>query len=260
MRPALHLRAGPKRLLLRIGRDAQAEERFAPRTRQSGHVDGVGSGLRSACAAARAVAPVVRMSSTSKMSFPATAAGALTENAPRTFSRRMRGVSPAWLSVARSRISALGASVSRHAGWLSAEKSQRLSRQRPRLVEAALRVLGAVQRHRNHQHFAGRLAGKLRNRLSQHSAQPARGRMQPVIFERVDRALHAAPIGAIRNRAHKRRRRKPAGAAEVRIAGAVERVAAAGTRVAARGRNFGPADITNWHGRELRQEGAAKST
>jgi len=74
--------------------------------------------LTSARDAARAVAPVVRMSSMSRMCFIATAAGSETEKAPRTFNRRWRGVSPAWLSVARSRISVVDASVSRHSGWL----------------------------------------------------------------------------------------------------------------------------------------------
>ena len=68
-------------------------------------------------AAARAVAPVVRMSSTSRMCFPATAAGSKTVKAPRTFNRRCLGVRPAWLWVARSRINVLEASVSRHSGW-----------------------------------------------------------------------------------------------------------------------------------------------
>jgi len=67
-------------------------------------------------AAALAVAPVVKMSSTSSTCRMATAAGSVTVNAPRTFRRRCRGVSPAWLSVARSRISVLEASCNRQAG------------------------------------------------------------------------------------------------------------------------------------------------
>ncbi len=68
-------------------------------------------------AAARAVAPVVRMSSIKRTCLPKTAAGSDTPNAPRTFKRRCRGVSPAWLSVSRKRISVLGASARRHAVW-----------------------------------------------------------------------------------------------------------------------------------------------
>ena len=67
----------------------------------------------------RAVAPVVKMSSTSKMSRPRTASASLTWNAPRTFNLRCRGVRLAWASVARNRINAAGAIVSRHSGSLA---------------------------------------------------------------------------------------------------------------------------------------------
>jgi hypothetical protein len=56
------------------------------------------------------------MSSMIRMCFIVTADGSETTNAPRTFRRRWRGVNPAWLSVARSRISVLDASRSRHSG------------------------------------------------------------------------------------------------------------------------------------------------
>ena len=127
----------------------------------------------SAWAAARAVAPVVKMSSMSKTCFTVTAAGSETVKAPRTFRRRWRGVRPAWLSVARSRISVLEASVSRHSRMALAQECQRVSGQRPRLVEAALGILRPVQRHGNHQHLRRSLAGQLGNRLGQHPAQPA---------------------------------------------------------------------------------------
>ena len=85
-----------------------------------------------ACAAARAVAPVVRMSSINKMCFASTAAGSETEKAARTFKRRWRGVRPAWLPVERWRIKVLDASVSRHCGcdrrtdlsaWVASERA-----------------------------------------------------------------------------------------------------------------------------------------
>ena len=84
--------------------------------------------------------------------------GSETANAPRTLSRRMRGPSPAWLSVARNRISVLEASVSRHSGWLLASELQRLEGQRPRLVKATLQHISTVQRNRNHQHLGRGLA------------------------------------------------------------------------------------------------------
>ncbi len=74
--------------------------------------------LTSAWDAARAVAPVVRMSSIIRTCRPETALEWETRNAPRTFKRRCRGVSPVWLSVARRRINVSGASVSRHLGWV----------------------------------------------------------------------------------------------------------------------------------------------
>ena len=111
-------------------------------------------------------------------------------------------------------MSALGASVSRHCGWLLRRNLKRLGGKRARLVESALRVLGAVQRHGNHEQIGGSLAGELRDRVGQHLPKPLRGRMQAAVFERVNGLTHVALIEAVGNGADKWRRRQAAGAAK----------------------------------------------
>ena len=171
----------------------------------------------SACAAARAVAPVVRMSSISRTCLPVTAAGSETVKAPRTFRRRWRGVSPAWLSVARRRISVLGASVSRHSGCDLAQRTRARARPGPGLVESALACAwsGAAAREPPASRPAPRRqAGRWRGPAI--APKPAGGGMQPVVLEGMDGGLHAALVESVRDRAHKGRRRQAAGAAEMR--------------------------------------------
>jgi hypothetical protein len=156
--------------------------------------------LSKVCAAARAVAPVVRMSSTSKMCCAVTFDGSETENAPRTLIRLWRGARPAWLPVARRRMSVLGASASRHCGWLCAKEFERLNGKRARLIESALRVLGAVQRHGDYEHFSGRFAGQLSDGAGQQAAELARGGVQAVVFESVDGLTHPAFVDAVARR------------------------------------------------------------
>jgi hypothetical protein len=83
--------------------------------------------LSSACAAARAVAPVVRMSSTSSTCLPVTACASETVNAPRRLTRLSCGSRPAWLSVARRRIRVFDARCSRHAGCVLRSSPNALS-------------------------------------------------------------------------------------------------------------------------------------
>ena len=197
--------------------------------------------------------------------FRVTAAGSETVNAPRTFCRRWRGVRPAWLSVARSRISVLDASVSRHSGCVLPSDSSAAIGQRASLVETALGKFCPVQRHRNHQHLLRRLGCQLGNCLSQHPAQPTGRRVQPVVLERVNGRLHPVPVRPVGHRPHKRRRRQPAGPAQsaARRTGQhrrVQRVAAASTQFSAPGGKLRPANITDGHRGEMRQRGAAEST
>jgi len=86
--------------------------------------------------------------------------------------------------------------------------------ERTRLIEPALRVLGAMQRHRNDEHFGGRIGGELRNGIGEHTTKPARCGVQAVVLEGVDRLTHAALIEAIGDGADKRRRRQAASTAK----------------------------------------------
>ena len=54
-----------------------------------------------------------------------------------------------------------------------AQRLKRMKSQRASLVEAALGILRAVQRHRNHQHLGWRFIRQLSNCLGQHPAQAA---------------------------------------------------------------------------------------
>lgn len=118
-----------------------------------------------------------------------------------------------------------------------------------------------MQRHRNHEQFLWRLARKLRNGLCEQLAEPMSSRVQSVIFKSVHRIFQPAVVCAIGHGAYKRRRRKPARAAEIGgviRADGVEGIAAARARGFTGRRNLGPAGSTNWHGGKLRQERAAK--
>ena len=186
----------------------------------------------SACAAARAVAPVVKMSSTQQNVFAANRCWIGNLNAPRTFSRRWRGVSPAWLSVARSRISVLGASVRCQCGMRFAQRVDGLCGQSPRLVESALSVLCCDAAAREPPASRGRLGRQLRDGCA--SIAPARARRDAaVVFERVDGLAHAALVGADKRRPAQTaagpggRRGKALSSAKPSIAGAIERIAAA---------------------------------
>ena len=145
-------------------------------------------------------------------------------------------------------------------GMRLAQHAQRFRRQHSRLVESALRILRPVQRHWNHQHLRRSLTRELRNRLGQHPPQPARRRVQPVVFERVDRLPHSPLVQTKRRRPPERWRRLPAGAAEIcmkRPTGAMQRVAATSADTTTLDRKFSPAGIANWNGSKPRQRRAA---
>ena len=96
----------------------------------------------------------------------------------------------------------------------SAEESKRLDGERAGLIESALRVLGAMQRHRNDKHFGGSLAGKLRDRLGQHASKAFRRGMKMIVFEGVNGFPHPAVVNAKGDGADEGRRRKTACAAK----------------------------------------------
>ena len=168
-------------------------------------------------------------------------------NAPRTFKRRWRGVRPAWLSVARRRMSVLGASVRRHCGMRSCAGSRALRQPATRAwLKPRCGVFRPVQRNGNHQHLGRRLGGQLGDGLGQHPAQPAGRRMQPVVLERVDGLLHAVLVEAEGHGPHKRRRRQAAGAAQC---GADGLSPAAGQRASPQRAHKGPL----WTGNSVQQ-------
>lgn len=133
------------------------------------------------------------------------------------------------------------------------------------LVETALLVLRAMEWHGNDKHVSWRIRGELNDGGGEHRSEPAGRRMDAVVLQSMDCCAHPAVIGAERNCTCKRRRCQAAGAAELRRndafkGGLVKVVPASPAHRAVMDRNFCPASITNWGGRELRQRGAAEST
>lgn len=99
-------------------------------------------------------------------------------------------------------------------GMTAAQAEHRFARESPRLVESALRILGAMQWDGDDQHFSRRLISQLGNGHGEHAAEIPRGRMQAVVFERVDGFAHAAFVKPVRNGANKVGRSNPASAAK----------------------------------------------
>jgi hypothetical protein len=64
-----------------------------------------------------------------------------------------------------------------------------------------------MQRHRNYQHFRGRLGGQPADRRRKHRAEPASGWVQAAVFERVNRIPHPSFVWPVRYGAHKSGRR-----------------------------------------------------
>jgi hypothetical protein len=104
----------------------------------------------------------------------------------------------------------------------------------------------------------------LSNRHREHRAEPLGGWRHSIVFQSMDGCAHAAIVRSKGNCAHKRWRREAACAAELRrrqdldgrLVKAVAATQANGSGVE---RNFSPARVTNWNGRELWQRGAAQS-
>jgi hypothetical protein len=95
-----------------------------------------------------------------------------------------------------------------------AKEFERLNGKRARLIESALRVLGAMERHGDYEHFSGRFAGQLSDGAGQQAAELARGGVQAVVFESVDGLTHPAFVDAVRDGANKWRRGEAASAAK----------------------------------------------
>lgn len=126
------------------------------------------------------------------------------------------------------------------------------------LVEAALFVFGAVEWHGNDKHLSGRIRSELNHGRGEHRAEPARRWMDAVVLQSMDGCAHATVVGTERNGACKRWRGEAASAAELRGNDAfdwrpVKVVPASPADGAVMHRNFSPAGIANWGGRELRQ-------
>ena len=119
-----------------------------------------------------------------------------------------------------------------------------------------------MQSNRHYQHLSGSFGCQPGNGLCQQAAKVFRRRMQPLVLERMDRDFQPAFVQPECNRAHKRRRRKAAGATKCTTGGSGrpgERVAAARARRPAEGFEFSPATFADWNRRKARQGGAAKS-
>ncbi len=94
------------------------------------------------------------------------------------------------------------------------QMSNRLRRQRPRLVESPFRLPPLVQRNRNHQQLFGRRVRHpgphLRHRCGQPFSQGPGRTGHPAILQRVDRPTHRSLVSPKTHRSLKRRRRHPA--------------------------------------------------
>ena len=132
--------------------------------------------------------------------LPATAAGSETENAPRTFRRRWRGVRPAWLSVARRRISVSGASVSRHCGWVLRRDSSAWAASSRAWLKPRSACFDRCSGTGTTSISAGASAASCAMPWPASGPAPAPPGCKPVVFQRVDGLLHAAP-----RKAHKPR-------------------------------------------------------
>lgn len=69
-------------------------------------------------------------------------------------------------------------------------------RQGTGLVETALPVLGAVERHRNDEKAVGHIKGKLRDGCCEHGPEAAGSGMDTVVLQSVNGGAHATFVGA----------------------------------------------------------------
>ena len=130
------------------------------------------------------------------------------------------------------------------------------------LVETAIGVFGPVKRDRNNEHFSRRFIGKLCNGMGQSATQFARCGNEAVVFKRVDGVLQAGFVRAIRDRAHKWRRCKPAHATDRRTwtcRWTIKGIAASSAGITLLDRNFDPTSTADWNRGKTRQRGSAKS-
>jgi hypothetical protein len=96
------------------------------------------------------------------------------------------------------------------------QRAQGMLRERPGLIESALSMLGAEERHGNDEHLSGCFGGELADRFGQHLAEFAGSGVHAVVFERVEGRAHAILVGSVGYGAHKRRRRQATDSAEAR--------------------------------------------
>ena len=144
------------------------------RARQRRYPDRSSPARSSAWAIARAVAPVVKMSSIDQdVLLPRSLYRSVTLNAPRTLTRRCRGVRPAWLSVARCRTSTSRGQLSRHCGidWRKSAKAHSASSRA--WLNPRCRGFRPMQRNGHNQHLGRRVRTELGDGCSQHAAQAA---------------------------------------------------------------------------------------
>lgn len=105
------------------------------------------------------------------------------------------------------------------AGSLPAQDGDGFGSDQPCLVEAALGVLGAMQRNRDDQHLCRRFRLQLHKDAGEYSAKFVSRRAEAVVFQRVDQIAHPAFVGPVRNGLHKGRRNETADTAQTLHAG-----------------------------------------
>jgi hypothetical protein len=83
------------------------------------------------------------------------------------------------------------------------------------LVESALAVLAAMERHGNHEHLGRSFRQELCDRFGEHRSETVGGWMHAIVLERMNRCAHATLVSAERNSSYERRRGQAAGPAEL---------------------------------------------
>jgi len=149
-------------------------------------------------------------------------------------------------------------------GCFPAQNRKRFGRNQTRLVETAIAMLCAMQRHRDHNHLRRRFRPQLLDRTGKELAELTGSRAQPAVFECVNQVAHTPFVGPIRNSLHKGRSGQAANTAQIRCARGgcglcfVQSVATASARRSALDGNFRPAGSTNWNRRETREGRSAQ--
>ncbi len=151
---------------------------------------------------ARAVAPVVYTSSTSRICRPRTAPGRGEKKAPRRFCRRWWGRQARLTHRNAYPFQQTRIEVQFPLGMAAARLGDGRASQQLGMVEAAPALLAQVHRHRDHQHLPGHPSGggKRLQALRQQNTQSPGHWLHTVVLEQMDERAKLAMVVAISHR------------------------------------------------------------